>query len=134
LSKQVKEILIGRNKSNIKYLGVQKPIEPILLLSDILVVPTHREGFGNVFIEAGAMRKPVITCRVTGAKDAVVDGHTGMLTEKENVNELINAMRFVYLNRKEAIKMGENNYENVKDNYNREHFLQYYFSLYQSLI
>jgi glycosyltransferase involved in cell wall biosynthesis len=46
---------------------------------DIVVLPTYREGFPNVLLEAAAMRLPVVATRVAGCVDAVEDGTTGIL-------------------------------------------------------
>jgi glycosyltransferase involved in cell wall biosynthesis len=47
---------------------------------DVLALPTHREGFPNVVLEAAAAGKPVAATRATGVIDAVVDGVTGLLS------------------------------------------------------
>lgn len=54
-------------------------LAPYYLLMDILLLPTYREGFPNVPVEAQAMGVPVITTNATGARDAVQDGLTGIL-------------------------------------------------------
>jgi glycosyltransferase involved in cell wall biosynthesis len=46
---------------------------------DVVVLPTYREGFPNVLLEAAAMRLPVVATRVAGCVDAVEDGTTGIL-------------------------------------------------------
>lgn len=46
---------------------------------DVLVLPTYREGFPTVALEAAAMELPVLASRATGCVDAVVEGVTGDL-------------------------------------------------------
>lgn len=58
--------------------GMVDGIAPWYALMDVLALPTWREGFGVVALEAAAMRVPVVACRVTGIVDAVADG-TGTL-------------------------------------------------------
>jgi glycosyltransferase involved in cell wall biosynthesis len=56
---------------------------------DLLILPTEREGFPNVVLEASATGIPVITTLSTGARDSVVDGVTGMLVsgDPESLSE-----------------------------------------------
>ena len=52
---------------------------PLYRAMDILVLPTHREGFPIVLLEAAAMELPIVATRVTGCLDAVQDDITGTL-------------------------------------------------------
>jgi glycosyltransferase involved in cell wall biosynthesis len=49
-------------------------------IMDVLTLPSHREGFPSVILEAGAAAKPVVAAAATGCRDAVLDGVTGYLT------------------------------------------------------
>ena len=54
-----------------------RDLPPYFGAMSVFAFPTHREGFGNVAVEAGAAELPVVTFRATGAIDAVQDGVTG---------------------------------------------------------
>lgn len=60
---------------------------------DLLVVPTYREGFGTVFLEANAMEVPVVATRVPGVIDAVREGETGLLVPAQDADALADAVR-----------------------------------------
>lgn len=75
---------------------------------DVLVLPTWREGFGNVLIEAAAMEVPVISTFVTGSKDAVCDGYNGILIPLRHINSLYKAMSELYENESLRNQFGKN--------------------------
>lgn len=63
---------------------------------DVVVLPSHREGFPNVLLEAAAMGLPVVATRVPGCVDAVADGETGILVPPGEPRPLASAIQ-VYL-------------------------------------
>ena len=65
---------------------------PLYAAMDIVVLPTYREGFPNVPLEASAMAKPVVATRVTGCVDAVVDEETGLLVPVRDAAALASAL------------------------------------------
>jgi len=65
-------------------------------LMQVLVLPTHREGFGNVLLEAAVAEVPTVAFRTTGTVDAVEDGVTGSLVSLGDVPALTEAvMRYM---------------------------------------
>ena len=66
---------------------------PYYAAMDILVLPSYREGFANVVIEANAMGRPVVATRVTGLVDSVADGVSGTLVPVRDGAALADALR-----------------------------------------
>ncbi|MBE6673955.1 MAG: glycosyltransferase family 4 protein [Ruminococcaceae bacterium] len=84
----------AQKNPNIVFCG-QVPVEQVskrLAAADVLVHPTYREGFGMVLQEAAAMYLPTITTNIIGASEAIVNGETGLLAEKQDVETLKEAM------------------------------------------
>jgi glycosyltransferase involved in cell wall biosynthesis len=52
---------------------------PYYRAMDLLILPTLREGFPNVVLEASASGIPVLTTNATGARDSIAPGETGLL-------------------------------------------------------
>jgi phosphatidylinositol alpha-1,6-mannosyltransferase len=72
------------------------------------------EGFGIVYVEAGARGLPVVAGNVGGAVDAVVDGETGLLVDPESPEEVANALSDLLLDRARAQRMGRAGWEHAR--------------------
>ncbi|MDA8109614.1 MAG: glycosyltransferase family 4 protein [Betaproteobacteria bacterium] len=59
--------------------GYESDPEHYLASADLICLPSYREGFGNVVIEAAAMGLPAVGTRIPGLRDAIVEGVTGVL-------------------------------------------------------
>jgi glycosyltransferase involved in cell wall biosynthesis len=64
----------------------------IYAAADVVVLPTHREGFPRSLVEASAMGVPVVATRIRGCREAVVDGETGILVPPGDVDALYHAV------------------------------------------
>ena len=76
----------------VRFVGFQEEPEAYMAITDLLCLPSYREGFGTVVIEAAAMQVPVVGTKIYGLTDAVVDGTTGILVEAKNTVQLANAI------------------------------------------
>ena len=72
------------------------------------------EGFGIVFVEAGAQGLPVVAGRVGGALDAVVDGETGLLVDPESPEAIANALVELLRDPERARRMGRAGWERAR--------------------
>ena len=66
--------------------------EAYMAIADILCLPSYREGFGTVVIEAAAMGVPTVGTQIYGLTDAVVQGETGLLVPPRDVEDLTAAL------------------------------------------
>jgi len=68
---------------------------PFYAQMTLLVLPTYREGFPNVVLEASAAGIPVVTTNATGAVDSVIDHETGIITPVADARALADAIRLL---------------------------------------
>ena len=82
--------------------------EHYMAAADVLCLPSYREGFGSVIIEAAACGLPAIGSRIYGITDAIDEGKTGMTFEVGNVKELSELLYKFYSSQKLREEMGHN--------------------------
>jgi glycosyltransferase involved in cell wall biosynthesis len=80
---------------------------PYYRAMDLLVLPTWREGFPNVVLEAAASGLPVVSTFTTGARDAVLPAITGLLVPPGDPFALAEAMIAILEHPQRRISMGE---------------------------
>lgn len=92
-SQQLKPETLHQIKSHpkIRWVGFQADVRLYLSVADVLVFPSHREGFPNVPLQALAMGKPVIATNIGGCNE-IVHSKNGILIPKKNSEELQKAM------------------------------------------
>jgi glycosyltransferase involved in cell wall biosynthesis len=105
---------------NIVQAGWLPDTSPMYQVMDALVLPTHREGFPNVCLEAGAAARPIITTMATGAIDAIVPGETGLIVPVADVDELTRAMTSLARDPDGAERMGQRGLEFVSRNFSNK--------------
>ena len=91
----------------IEMVGYQKDVRPFLLASDVLVLPSYREGFPNVVMQAGAMGLPCIVTDINGCNEIIVPNENGMIIPPKNEEALYGAMKYAVEHSREMKKMGE---------------------------
>lgn len=93
--------------SNVRAIGYTDVPERYLAITDVLCLPSYREGFGTVVIEAAAMGVPTIGARITGLSDAVIDEVTGLLVPPRDSGALAAALRRIIVEPDLRRRLGE---------------------------
>ena len=109
-------------------------IEYYMALADIFVHPSHREGFPNVILQAGAMHLPVVCSNIPGNADIIRDGKTGLMFEVKNEEDLYNRLRFIIENKEITEAIAQTLFEEVTQLYNRKRIHEVILETYHELL
>jgi glycosyltransferase involved in cell wall biosynthesis len=106
-------------------------VDPVSFYSavNVLALPTYREGFPNVVLEAGAASVPTVTTRATGAIDSVVDGSTGLLCEAGDAGSLEICLQKLLSNPVATAEMGRRAHDRVLSEFTNERIWNMWFEL-----
>jgi glycosyltransferase involved in cell wall biosynthesis len=90
-----------------RYLGKLDDMVEVYGASDIMVLPSYREGLSKSLIEAAAMQLPIITTDVPGCREVVGNSINGFLCEPKSIYSLYFAMKkMILLGEEGRLKMG----------------------------
>lgn len=101
-----------------RYGMVTNPLD-YMMCCDCIVLPTHREGFGLVNIEANSLGIPVVTTNVMGCKDSIENHSTGLFFEAENIDDLTLKLEYMYINDNDRNRMGKNGIKRIEKYFDR---------------
>ena len=90
IPRKTKEVLEA--DARVIFTGSMREPEELYTAMDILVLPTYREGFPIVPLEAAAMQLPVVATWVDGCREAVINGITGLLVPPKDTEKLAAAL------------------------------------------
>ena len=88
--------------------------------AEVFVLPSVREGMGNVFIEAGAFGLPCLGVSDGGVSECIEEGKSGLLSRADDVEDLCAKLRFMLKYPERARKMGAAGREKVRAEYSEE--------------
>ena len=107
-SKRLNSQILEKYGKVVDWLGPRRDIQELMLKSDAFVLPTFREGFSRVLLEASALGLPSITTNVPGTNEIIRDLKEGLHIKVDNSVDLADAMIKMASNRELARQLGKN--------------------------
>jgi glycosyltransferase involved in cell wall biosynthesis len=118
----------------IEWIGFRKDMITQYQQSDIVVLPSYREGLPKSLIEACAIGRPIITTDVPGCRECVVDGYNGRIVPVKTVIPLVNAIEELCKNKFLREKMGNNSRALADQEFSIESVIDKTFEIYDELL
>jgi len=105
-----------------------------LALADVLVHPSHEEGFSNVLLEAAAMQVPIICSNCIGNASFIKQQKTGLVFPVGEVTVLKEAMEFAFVKRDTLASYTDALFEEVQAKYDRKVMRKLQVDAYRQLL
>ena len=131
---QKSKIDLWKKENIIKYFPYKSDIFKIIKKSTIIVLPSYREGFPKILMEAAASGRPVITTNVPGCRDAIINNVTGILVPPKNYISLAKAILDFSKDKKKLKKIGYAARKHAINNFDVIDVVSKHLSIYRSLI
>lgn len=108
-----------KNQKKILYFNYSKNPEDWFSVADILCLPSYREGFGTVIIEAASCKTPALCSNIYGLKDSILEGKTGFFHKVGSIDDIKKKMLYILSNKKLIKKFGISARKRVVKDFNQ---------------
>ena len=116
LVKQVQSMHLNKT---IRFTGQVEPdnVSELINSTTIIIMPSRREPFGLVAVQAGQMARPVIATRIDGLPEVIDHEQTGLLVEKQSVQAIVAAIKKLLTNPELTRTLGNNARKKAKNQF-----------------
>ena len=121
------------NKSIFYHEATPRP-QDFMAMADVLCLPSYREGFGSVIIEAAACGTPSIGSKIYGLTDAIEDGKSGYLFQVGCTESLANKMIYSIENPEALQQASKYGMQRAKEMFSDDLSSKLLVSYYQSIL
>ena len=125
-----KKLLYWQEKKIIEWWGFNEDINKVYEQSNIVCLPSYREGLPKSLIEAAACGRAIITTDVPGCREIVINDYNGKLVPKKNASLLAKAILELINDNYMRNRMGKNGLKYFKDNFTIEHIISQHMLIY----
>ncbi|HMD00427.1 MAG TPA: glycosyltransferase, partial [Ferruginibacter sp.] len=121
-----------RDNSSIIHINWSEHVKYFMAIADIFIFPSHREGFPNVLLQAGAMQLPIICSRIAGNVDIVSNEETGLIFDTANEEQMLKLINRAIENPDKMRNMADNLLKRISKDFRRENIWQNILAAYKS--
>ena len=122
-----------QDKNIIEWLGWVKDVRSILLETDILCLPSYREGLPKSLLEGAAIGLPLVTTDAVGCREVVLDGINGYLVPVKDSKKLSLAIKNLIEDKELRVKMGAESFRIAKSEFSSKIINSQTISIYDEL-
>lgn len=133
LSTAIREIL-GEASVKCVFAGFSSHPEKYMVAADFICLPSYREGFGMVIVEAAAAGIPAVGSKIPGISDAILENKTGLLVEPQNIDALQSALLRLIDDSGLRHQLALAARQNVLENFKSSDVVGRYVDLFRSLL
>lgn len=127
-------LLDWADNSYVKWIGFQKDMISLVSSSDIVVLPSYREGMPKSLIEACAIGRPIVTTNVIGCRECVIEGENGFLVPIKSYVELAEKLEILILNKTMRVSMGANSRKKAEEEFGLKKVVNKHLEIYSDLL
>lgn len=104
-------------EKDVVFLGYKKDIPHIMKASDVFVLPSEKEAFGLVLLEAMAAKLPIVATKVGGIPEIIEHKKNGLLVEPHNPEKLADSILKFFNDNNKIKEYTENGYKILKEKF-----------------
>ena len=119
---------------NIKFVGYSSKPEDFLSAGDVLTLPSHREGFGSVIIEAASVGIPAMGSDIYGINDAIVSDKSGLLHPPRDIDAIAACINRLNADPKLLQSLGDFAYQRAIKDFNADSVTSLWVKFYHDIL
>lgn len=121
------------DKEYVVWIGYQKKMIEVYQNSDIVVLPSYREGMPKSLLEACAIGRPIVTTNAIGCKECVDEGINGYKVPVRSVEKLAIAIEKLILSKELRLEMGKNSRIKAENEFSQKMVISKHLEIYNNL-
>jgi len=129
-----KEVRAWVSSGAIEWLGYRTDIPELLRGSNLVCLPSYREGLPKTLIEACAAQRAIVATDVTGCREAVSNGINGVLVPVQNPEQLATAITHLLSNQDLRMQYAKNGRARAENEFSSSIVIEQTLKVYESML